>query len=544
MRKLISRHDPIRGEFRAPASKPETQRALVMASLADGLTRIGRPLVARETLVMMEACRALGAKVALLDDRLDVSGIGPIFGPAFGRSPEQNGSSESRYIWASGSALVARLFLTIGSAMPERIVVDGKCNLRVRPFGPLTSALRRSGVEFQFFDGADRLPCAAVSTRLPGGRYRLGTDVSSQFATALAISAPLAARAVHIELTGPSYSLSYIRQTLSAMKHFGIPVRADDDLRNIEISNERGYRSRDVEITGDYTSASYILGAAFVTHGHITVSNLDPENLQGERAIIDILAKLGARIRWLPGEDKVDVDCRSLPERVCAEFDLSDCPNILPTVAALAATVPGEVRITGGKLTQNHKSPRITATATELRKAGVHVEVITDSAGFVDGLMIRGAAEYPGDTEFSDHGDHRIFMALTLFSLACRTSCAFAETPDTQDSFPEFLAHVSAPVLPVSPSPIQLAEGHSDHVSLHDEIQDPPSHRHPCRSALRRLAHDQRRSHGGSESPAWGEGRRRQHQQRRPVVHLHHRRAERIRRHGDQRSRRPAHPAG
>lgn len=442
MRRLISRHDPIRGEFRAPASKPETQRALVMASLADGLTRIGRPLVARETLVMMEACRALGAKVALLDDRLDVSGIGPIFG----RSPDQNGPCETRYIWASGSALVARLFLTIGSAMPERIVVDGKCNLRVRPFEPLTAALKRSGVELEYFDGADRLPCAAVSTRLPGGSYRLGTDVSSQFATALAVSAPLADQPVQIELTGPSYSLSYIRQTLSAMAHFGIRLTADDDLRNIEISNERGYRSRDVEITGDYTSASYILGAAFVTRGQIIVSNLDQKSLQGESSIVGILADLGAGIRWLPGEDKVDIDCRDLPERVDAEFDLSDCPNILPTVAALAAAVPGEVRVTGGKLTQNHKSPRITATATELRKAGVQVEVLTDGAGCVDGLLIRGAGEYQGDVEFSDHGDHRIFMALTLFSLACRTPCAFAEAPDTQDSFPEFLAHVSSPV--------------------------------------------------------------------------------------------------
>jgi 3-phosphoshikimate 1-carboxyvinyltransferase len=435
MHRLISRQDPIHGEFRAPASKPETQRALVMAALADGLTKISDPLVSRETRVMIEACRSLGAKVSALDDRLEVSGIGPIFS----QDPDSSAPEANRYVWASGSALVARLFLTIGSALPENVIVDGKCNLRVRPFEPLTAALRRKGVEFRFLDVADHLPCAAISTALPGGRYRLGTDVSSQFATALAISAPLAESPVSIELTGPSYSISYIKQTVDMISRFGIAVEAGHDMRHILVPNDQSYQSCDVEITGDYTSASYILGAAFVTRGRITLANLDPRNLQGERAIVDILAELGARVRWIPGENTIQLDCGDLPSSVDAAFDLSDCPNILPTVAAIAATVPGRVRITGGRLTQNHKSPRIDATAAELSKAGTPVEVITDKAGFIDGLEVRGAERNAGGVEFSDHGDHRIFMALALFALSCRNPCSFSGTPDTEDSFPEFL---------------------------------------------------------------------------------------------------------
>jgi len=384
---------------------------------------------------MIEACRSLGAKVAQLDDRLEVSGIGPIFS----QDPDSSATEANRYVWASGSALVARLFLTIGSALPENVIVDGKCNLRVRPFEPLTAALRRKGVEFRFLDVADHLPCAAISTALPGGRYQLGTDVSSQFATALAISAPLAESPVSIELTGPSYSISYIKQTVDMISRFGIAVEADHDMRQILVPNDQSYQSCDVEITGDYTSASYILGAAFVTRGRITLANLDPGNLQGERAIVDILAELGARVRWIPGESAVQFDCGDLPSSVDAAFDLSDCPNILPTVAAIAATVPGRVRITGGRLTQNHKSPRIDATAAELSKAGVPVEVITDKAGFIDGLEVRGAERNAGGVEFSDHGDHRIFMALALFALACRNPCSFSGTTDTEDSFPEFL---------------------------------------------------------------------------------------------------------
>src|SRR5947208_1905923 len=95
MRRLISRQDPIEGEFSAPASKPQTQRALIMAALADGLTKISNPLVSRETQVMIDACRSLGAKVSVLDDRLEVSGIGPIFA-ADRASSEPSGQ---RYIW-------------------------------------------------------------------------------------------------------------------------------------------------------------------------------------------------------------------------------------------------------------------------------------------------------------------------------------------------------------------------------------------------------------------------------------------------------------
>lgn len=435
MHRPIRTQGPIEGEFTAPASKPQTQRALIMAALADGLTKISHPLLSRETLVMIEACRTLGAKVSVLDDRLEVSGIGPTFTPG----PVPPRPAGRRYVWASGSALVARLFLTIGSALPQTVIVDGKCNLRARPFAPLTRALRAKGVDFTFFDVPGHLPCAAVSTVLPGGHYWLGTGVSSQFATALAISAPLAATPVHIELTGPQYSISYIKQTTDMIARFGVAVRAAEDLRHIVVPNEQSYRSQDVDISGDYTSASYILGAAYVTRGRITVTNLDSGSLQGERAMVDILAELGARIRWLPGQDAVQIDCTGLPGEVDAAFDLSDCPNILPTVAAVAATIPGRVRITGGRLTQNHKSPRIDAIAAELTRAGIPVEIISDPVGLTDGLEVRGQHHPVGGTEFSDHGDHRIFMALAMFSLACDQPCSFDTAPDTEDSFPGFL---------------------------------------------------------------------------------------------------------
>src|ERR1700722_6382964 len=138
MRMTISGQGPIWAELNAPASKPETQRALVMAALADGLTQIHRPLVARETLIMMEACRSLGAEISLSDDRLEVRGIGL----SLNHNVKPPARAGTRHIWGGGSGLGARIFLGIGLAVPENVIIDGTCNLRSRPFAPLTAALR------------------------------------------------------------------------------------------------------------------------------------------------------------------------------------------------------------------------------------------------------------------------------------------------------------------------------------------------------------------------------------------------------------------
>ena len=431
MPRSIARRSPIFGRFRAPASKPETQRALVMGALGEGRTTIRGPLISRETLVMMDACRAIGADVAALPQQLEVEGIGRA-GLAVG------GPERTAYVWAAGSALVARLFATIGSAMPAKVVVDGNCNLRSRPFEPLFAALRGKGVEFAHPDNANRLPAVALSRELPGGRYELATSVSSQFTTALLVPAPLAARPTEIELVGPAFSLSYIRQTTELMRRFGVAVATSADERVIHVPNDRLYQGRDLVMTGDFTSASYLLGAAFVTRGRITVANLDPANQQGERAIVEILERLGAVVAWDGATHTLDLDCTRLPAEVDEAFDLSDCPNILPTVAAVAATMRGRVRITGARLTQNHKSRRIDAMAVELGKAGVPVTVLHDDEGMVDGLEVRGRPVHRGEVAFSSHGDHRIFMSLALFALSCERACLFSDADDTADSFPDF----------------------------------------------------------------------------------------------------------
>jgi 3-phosphoshikimate 1-carboxyvinyltransferase len=223
------------------------------------------------------------------------------------------------------------------------------------------------------------------------------------------------------------------------MRRFGIPVLVSDDEREIGVPAGTGYRAQTIAIGGDFTSASYLLGAAFVTRGNVRVANLDADSLQGERAILDVLAELGARVRWIGGRE-VEVDCTGLPAEVDATLDLRDCPNILPTVAAVAATVRGRVKVTGARLTQFHKSPRVSAMAAELAKVEVPVRLIEAADGSVDGLEVRGRPVHRGGAVFSSHGDHRIYMSLALLALAGERPSTFAQAVDTADSFPDFTA--------------------------------------------------------------------------------------------------------
>ena len=441
----IAFREPIVDHFDAPASKPESQRALLSACLADGSSTISGFLRSNETRAMVEACKMIGAGIDEDGDAFRVHGLG--HQDVVAHSMRKDPLKDAAYVWASGSALVGRVFATLGSALPRSLIVDGNANLRSRPLAPLVRLLEEKGVRFNYLDRQHCWPCVALSSTLPGGTYQLATSTSSQFATALLITAPLAHNETSLVLTGENYSLSYILQTVDMMRRFGVPVEIANEARTIVVPAASRYQPNHIRLTGDFTSASYLMGAAFVTRGSVTIDNLDPKSLQGERAMVDILDSLGVDITWRD-DGFLHVNCTHLPGQVDVAINLRNSPNILPTVAAIASTIEGRVRITGARLTQFHKSPRIEAMAAELNRAGVDLTILQDKDGMIDGLEIRGRRVQPGGVTFADHGDHRIFMSLALFAMTCREACTFEGSCDTTDSFPAFhdLLHLESEI--------------------------------------------------------------------------------------------------
>jgi 3-phosphoshikimate 1-carboxyvinyltransferase len=414
------------GEFRIPSSKPETQRAILTAALANGTSRIFNDLRCDETETMKNACRSIGTRIIEHHDHLEVQGLG--------RSP----AYANRVVDAAGSGLVFRTFAALSSTLQTPVVITGDARLCNRVMMPLFEALGELGAEIQSICKEGNAPIVSWGRSLKGGKCRLPGNVSSQFITAILLAAPFAAHPVDIEVAGEVYSKSYIKQTLTSMARAGVSVAATEDYRHFHVAPST-YHPHDTYITEDYTSASYLLAAAALYEGRSVFTNVHGNSEQGESAIVRILARLGAKIEFDEIGHRLVVENPGGMLRGDFEVDAADFPNIVPTLAAIGSYMEGRFRVIGGKITRFHKASRIEAMISELSDAGVDISALYDD-GVCDGFDIRGAASYPGHRKFSSWGDHRIFMSLFVASLRMRSPSFFAGFEDVSLSFPTFFS--------------------------------------------------------------------------------------------------------
>jgi 3-phosphoshikimate 1-carboxyvinyltransferase len=413
------------GTFQVPASKPETQRAILAGTLADGPSVVRNDLRCGETTTMKEACRSLGAGITEQNGHLEVQGTGQSF---------RHGG---RVIRAAGSGLVFRTVTALASAMPSPTVITGDATLCRRVMAPLLDALRQLGARIEPIINEGKAPVVNWGRGLRGGRCTLPGDVSSQFITAIMLAAPLADGPVDIEITGPVYSQSYVQQTLASMTAAGVSVTASDDLRSIHVEPSE-YRPMDVTVREDYTSASYLLAAASLFPGRTVLAGVHGDSMQGERAIVSIIERLGMTVTHDRAAASLTVDNPAGRPRGDIEIDASDCPNIVPTLAAIGAYLDGTMRVVRSPLTRLHKAPRIEAMAAELSKAGVAIRPLFEG-GICDGFEVRGRDTYPGGQVFSSWGDHRIFMSLFVAGLRMQAPSLHDGHHDVRLSFPDFL---------------------------------------------------------------------------------------------------------
>lgn len=418
--------ESLSGTFRVPSSKPETQRAILASTLAEGVSRVFNDLRSDETETMKRACRALGARIIEDEGHLEIHGCG--------RSLRYNG----QVIRADGSGLVFRTMTALSSANPSPVVITGDETLRKRVMAPLLDALRDLGADIESICRDGCAPVVNWGRRLKGGKCYLPGDISSQFVTAILFAAPFADGPVEVELTGEVYSQSYIQQTLSCLARAGVQVTASSDFRHYRVEPSL-YCPQDVVVPEDYTSASYLLAAAALYPGRSLLTRVHGESAQGEYAIVPILERLGLQIRLDRDNSSLIVDNPPGSLRGNFEVDARDCPNIVPTLAAIGAYVDGSLRVIGGRVTRFHKASRIEAMVAELSRAGVDIEVIYDH-GVCDGFEVRGAVTYPGGLTFSSWGDHRIFMSLFVAGLRMKSANLFSGFEDVRLSFPEFFS--------------------------------------------------------------------------------------------------------
>ena len=380
---------PVTASLRAPASKSVTNRAVVAAALADGTSRLIRPLASDDTVAMCGAVAQLGASCRFEHGDLVVEGNGGRL--AVAGEPVQAG--------LSGTTM---RFVTAAAALSEsQVVVTGLPPLRRRPIGPLTTALRTLGVRAHDTDG---YPPVTVTGPLHGGAVSVDVSTSSQYLSALLLASPYARTDVVATAVGKS-AVAYIALTADLMRRWGARVEHDDGGR-WQVEAGATYRTRDEIVEYDASAAAHLFALAAASGGSVTVDNAGP-TLQPDARLPEVLADMGCTVTR--NGDSVSVRG---PQRLAGvDVDLAAMPDQVTTVAALAAVAEGTTTITGVGVTRGHETDRLAALAAELTKLGARVEEQPD------GLTIT-AGTPSGPVRLATHGDHRLAMAFAAVALA------------------------------------------------------------------------------------------------------------------------------
>jgi 3-phosphoshikimate 1-carboxyvinyltransferase len=383
---------PIHGTVQPPGSKSLTNRALIVAALANGTSRLTGVLDSQDTRVMIESLRRLGLAVEqnTAANTVEIIGGGGTI-PAAGAD-----------LWLENSGTSIRFLAALCPIGNGRFRLDGNARMRERPIGELVAGLRQLGADVQCERENECPPVVVRASGLPGGTARVGGSISSQYLSALLMAAPAAAGPVTIEIAGPLVSEPYVEMTLAVMRAFGVHQVASSP--SVYRLLPQVYESREYAIEPDASAASYFFAAAAITGGEVTVRGLTRDALQGDVAFVDALAQMGCSVA--PGPKGITVQGGTLRG---IDIDMNAISDTAQTLAAVAPFARGPTRIRNVAHIRQKQTDRIAAVATELRRIGQKVDE------HPDGLTIHPAPILPATIDTYD--DHRMAMSFALIGL-------------------------------------------------------------------------------------------------------------------------------
>jgi 3-phosphoshikimate 1-carboxyvinyltransferase len=412
---------PPQATIRVPGSKSITNRALILAALSDPNrgSELRGVLQSEDTEYMVDALRALGFRVQV---DWPQATIHVRRGACTSPIPEKNA-----HLFVGNSGTCMRFLTALVGTGHGSYQLDGVARMRERPIADLLDALRQLGVNARSLD-RDGFPPVLVETdgslfsdspsSSISGKVRIRGEVSSQFLSGLLMVAPLARKAVTIEVNGPLVSRPYVAMTLGMMKEFGVEV-AGDGTSHFEVPVHAWYQGRVYEIEPDASSASYFLAAAAVTGGQVDVPGLGLNvtadvktlyftgSLQGDTAFANLLYEMGCRVTRT--NEGVSVQGGPLHGIVA---DMNAISDTVMTLAAVACFAEGPTTIRNVAHIRHKETDRLAALATELRRIGVEVEELADGLKIVP----RPVDQLHG-AEIETYNDHRMAMSLALVGL-------------------------------------------------------------------------------------------------------------------------------
>ena len=386
---------PFHAVVDVPGSKSMTNRALILAALADGESTIENALTSDDTDRMLGALRALGFAVDADAAKATVRVVG--------RGGAIPAESASLNVGASGTS--ARFLTGLCALGSGSYTLDGTPRMRERPIEPLLDALRQLGAQAASALGTGCLP-ARVGGGLAGGEARIDASVSSQFISALLMVAPYAERGLRLRLEGAVISRPYIDMTLQQMRRAGVEAGWEGE-RTLVVPPDGRYRAGAHVMESDASNASYFFAAAAATGGWVRVPRLPADSIQGDLGLLDVLARMGCRVRREP--DAVELEGPPDGRLRAVPVDVTNIPDTAMTLAALAPFADGPLEVRGAASLRVKETDRIEAVAAELRRLGQEVETGPD--------WFRVSPRPLRPAELRTYDDHRMAMSFSVVGL-------------------------------------------------------------------------------------------------------------------------------
>lgn len=411
---------PIAHTFEVLGSKSYTNRSLIIAALASGVSKLSLASISADSEAMTKALRLLGVSIeeetGPNGTTLIVEGTGGALNPYHG---EIN-------VGAAGTTM--RFLTALCAAIPGiDVVLSGSERMHVRPIRELVTALRALGAEIDYL-GLEGCPPLRIRSKshLKGGTITMDGTVSSQFISAILLTAPLNTNKLIVEIEGEQISKPYLDMTLQSVQEFGVTITNDSYKRYLCAAGQK-YQNRMTQIEGDASGASYLWGLAAISGGKVTVKNVNPQSAQGDIHFPEVLMRMGCSV----SSDSRSITVAGPKTLKGIEIDLSNMPDVAQTLAVVAAFAQGTTTMRGLSTLPGKETDRIAALHDELEKVGISSEPGPDY------LIVHGGA--PHGATIKTYEDHR--MAMSFAMMAARVSGIKIEEPHVvEKSFPTFWA--------------------------------------------------------------------------------------------------------
>lgn len=398
------------GKLDIISSKSDIHRCIICAALSDKPTKIRFTGLSKDIITTVECVKMLGAKAEFLDGCITVIPC------------DKSRIMQGLTLDCSESGSTARFLLPVAAAICKNVTITGSGRLPERPFSPLCESLSKKGAAFS----SDKLPITVTENLKQGGVFEIPGNISSQYISGILLCLPLFPEGGEVRITTPLESAGYVDMTVDTMTKFGIEIQKGEN--SYKVMPNQSYKSPEyIRAQGDWSSAAFWL-CADALGANVELSGLDEKCPQGDRKVIEILERFGAK--KIVTDDGIIIEAGRLHG---IEIDAANIPDLVPVLSVVACAARGKTKIYGAKRLRLKESDRLETTRDFLTRLGAEVTV-TD-----DGLEICGKGKLEGGTVVG-HNDHRIVMSSAICSLICKNQVIIEGAQAVEKSYTTFFS--------------------------------------------------------------------------------------------------------